>query len=511
MKPQKRKSALVSLLFAVVLVAMLVMPVAAVTEQTGWRGEYFNNATLSGFPALVRDDAILDFSWEANESPAAGIPADYFSVRWTRDVQFEAGTVRFHTLTDDGVRLYVDGILVIDEWRVMAPTEHTAEVQLTAGFHNVRMEFFEARGGAVAKLWWSSADSPTSGWRGEYFNNRWLSGSPILVRDDESISANWGFGSPAAVVPGDQFSVRWTRDLVFEAGFYRFTTGTDDGVRLFIDGSLVIDQWHLMASTAFTEQVYLSGGSHSIRMEYFENTGLASAGLIWEGPIAFASEGNLVSCVHPQNSWLKVYQLTPSGHWMDVRPHGYGPLDSTGFLKIDSLSVDYARYGDAGHPYRIELWVAGSLHASVGDTGRGEAEFRIRPDADNYTSWPCPGIPQMPALPKLKVTAELPNSGNLVTWVRPQNSWVKAYQLQPNGSWLDINPQGWAASDESGFVKVDGLPVDYFRYKSRGHPYRIELWAGGQVIRSVGNTSQGESEFRIRLEVDNYTPWGQNP
>ena len=64
---------------------------------------------------LVRYDQAIDFSWGA-DAPAENLPADGFSVRWTRDVRLDQGRYRVHAVVDDGVRLYIDGALVIDSY-----------------------------------------------------------------------------------------------------------------------------------------------------------------------------------------------------------------------------------------------------------------------------------------------------------------------------------------------------------------------------------------------------------
>src|SRR5687767_7863144 len=71
----------------VLAVLMTAPPVTAAPAAAGdsWRGSYFANATLAGTPALVRDDAAIDFDWGSG-APAPGLPVDNFSVRWTRDV-----------------------------------------------------------------------------------------------------------------------------------------------------------------------------------------------------------------------------------------------------------------------------------------------------------------------------------------------------------------------------------------------------------------------------------------
>lgn len=363
-----------------------------VPPGAAWRGEYYANRWLSGNPALVRYDADIKFDWGVG-APAPYLPADNFSVRWTRELDFEAGYYRFTVQTDDGVRLFVDGRPVIDKWFDQSPTAYTTEVELSAGRHSIMMEYYERGGGASAFLWfWKiNAPEPITGWRGEYFTNRWLYGPPALVRSDEEIRFTWGEGSPDPRVNRDEFSVRWTRQMTFQEGRYEFTTITDDGVRLWVDGRLIIDQWRDMANGKFTFSMRLSAGTHTIRMEYYENRGAARAELQIKGPIPVASGGNLITCVGLHDSWIKVYQRTAQGTWLDINPHGWGPIDSTGHLKIDGLPVDVARYGMQGHPYKVELWYHGRLTAQVGNTDIGQPEFRIIPGRDNPTPWGCPG------------------------------------------------------------------------------------------------------------------------
>src|SRR5829696_5877833 len=82
-------------------------------------------------------------------------------------------------------------------------------------------------------------------WRGEYFNNATLSGTPVLTRADPDINFRWGTGSPGAGIPNDRFSVRWTRYVYFpDDGVYRFTLTSDDGARLFIDDQMAIEAWY---------------------------------------------------------------------------------------------------------------------------------------------------------------------------------------------------------------------------------------------------------------------------
>jgi PKD repeat protein len=245
-----------------------------------WRGEYYNNPHLDGAPILVRNDVSVNFDWGAG-SPGSGVPADNFSARWSRSVNFPAGTYRFHVWADDGVRLWVDGNLVIDQWHDSAPTTYSADVTLTEGVHSLRMEYYERSGGALAQLTWERLENYLD-WKAEYYNNPNLSGAPVLVRNDVSVNFDWGSGSPVPGVPADNFSARWSRSVSFAAGTYRFHVRVDDGARLWVDGNLVIDQWHDGAPTTYSADVTLTDGWHSLRMEYYERSGGALAQLAWE-------------------------------------------------------------------------------------------------------------------------------------------------------------------------------------------------------------------------------------
>lgn len=243
-------------------------------------------------------------------------------------------------------------------------------------------------GGLAALAWLATLLAPMAvaahddRWRGEYFNNRFFSGSPTLVRRDGDIDFDWGDGSPDGRIRDDNFSVRWTRAVYLDEGRYRFETKSDDGVRLYVDGRLVIDEWHEASSGRHSAKVRLGDGNHQLRLEYYERGGNAHVQLQWEQVEQSGSAlGNILTCVRPVNSWIKVYRLDGSG-WTDVNPHGWGPLNVRGDLKLDGMQVDVARYGDAGHPYRVELWADGSMV--------GQAEIRVRSGADSATPWGCP-------------------------------------------------------------------------------------------------------------------------
>jgi hypothetical protein len=247
-----------------------------------WRGEYYGNRDFSGSP-LVRDDAALDFNWGTG-APAGTIPADGFAVRWTRTLQFNAGTYRFHALADDGVRVWIDDQLVVDDWKDGGFGEVTAEIALAQSAHSLKVEYYEAAGVASFKLWWETVGTPGyPDWKGEYWSNRSFSGAPALTRNDRTIDFDWGSGAAAAGLPADEFAVRWSRWLTFEAGLYRFTARADDGLRLYLDGQVIVDEWHASdAAVTYRVDVPVTAGPHSLLVEYDERSFRALVKVGWE-------------------------------------------------------------------------------------------------------------------------------------------------------------------------------------------------------------------------------------
>jgi hypothetical protein len=253
----------------------------AVPSYPDWRGEYWPNRTFSGDVVLVRNDREVNFSWGSG-SPSPGVPADSFAARWTRQWFFEATTYRFHALADDGIRLWVDGQLLIDKWQDRQPTEFTAHRTMVHGTHTIRVEYYEHTGGARVHVWWEKAPTTYPDWKGEYWTNRDLDGQPALLRNDESIDFDWGTGAPAAGLPADNLSARWTRRVTFQPGVYRFYARADDGVRASLDGRWIINEWHDARPEVYSTELPLNGTTHQVLVEYYERGGHAAARFWWQ-------------------------------------------------------------------------------------------------------------------------------------------------------------------------------------------------------------------------------------
>ena len=130
---------------------------SVLADGDGLLGEYYDDINFSD-RFLFRTDSNVNFNWGSG-SPATGMGADTFSVRWTGQIEARYNeTYTFRTTSDDGVRLWVNGELIIDQFIDQSPTNHTGSITLDAGvLYDIRMDYYERGGGAVARLRWSSA------------------------------------------------------------------------------------------------------------------------------------------------------------------------------------------------------------------------------------------------------------------------------------------------------------------------------------------------------------------
>ena len=116
---------------------------------------------------------------------------------------------------------------------------------------------------------------PTNGWMATYYNTTDLSGPVVFQRLERKPCWNCGFGSPAPGVNADYFSIRWTNTSNAVGGTYRVSVKTDDGARIFVDGTQILNVWQVQAAAGFFVDIYLAPGWHTWTIEYFEQTGVA--------------------------------------------------------------------------------------------------------------------------------------------------------------------------------------------------------------------------------------------
>jgi hypothetical protein len=311
-------------------------------------------------------DPTIDFNWNA-APPTAGIPGTNFSVKWTGAVEAQySETYTFTTVADDGIRLWVNGQLLVDDYVPQAPTTKSGSIALVAGQkYPIEIDYFQAGGGDVADLSWSSPSTPnaiipqaqlfsttvptvtvptvdagsvgdagagapdasggggasvdastseagvdagtdpgggggidaaaadggggptpsTTGLLGQYYPTVNLAGTPV-TEIDPNVDFNWNGASPVAGVPGSNFSVRWTGQLMpAYSETYTFSTTADDGIRLWVNNALLIDDWHYQGPTTMTGTIALTAGQPvPIKVEYFQGGGGDTAVLSWQSP-----------------------------------------------------------------------------------------------------------------------------------------------------------------------------------------------------------------------------------
>ncbi|MEN6480492.1 MAG: PA14 domain-containing protein [Anaerolineales bacterium] len=335
-RPGTRKRWLSLVMCVLILAGMLAVPATASADPATWRGDYYANMALFGGPTVVRYDPAVNFDWGTG-APAAGIPADQFSVNWTTVEYFNAGTYTFYVTVDDGVRVWIDGVLIIDQWKDQSATTYSSVRYLNAGNHALQVQYYENGGNALCRFWWTAGGggTPSGAWSGEYFNNIFLAGPPTMVRTDSAVNFDWGYMSPGDAIGAENFSVRWTTVAYFaNTQTYTFSATVDDGVRVYVDGALVIDRWYPQSRTTHTGTAYLNAGNHTVVVEYFEQGGVAVCQVSWTG-----------------------------GGWTPPPPPGGGVI-------VDDLSAGFIWGGPAGGMRGRSFGYNGHLYWSWNQTGQ---------------------------------------------------------------------------------------------------------------------------------------------
>lgn len=369
-------------------------PVGAVIN--GLTGDYYSGRNFESH-VVTRVDQTVNMSLAYNEGPAPGVGHDLFSVRWTGQVTSPTTETRTFIVTaDDGVRLWLNNQLVVDEWHDQGSTSYSVPLAVTAGVPvDIRIDYYQNLWGAVARLEWQSATQPRqiiprerlttgsggpvpilatastevngpfnvsvtfaesvtglaaadfmiangtatafsgigaaytltvapaangavtvnlpaascfntqnqpnsagntlgvtytplpgaalAGLTGEYYSGKNFE-SLVLTRIDETINFAWLINSPAPGVPANLFSVRWTGKVTpLYSETYTFIPSTDDGVRLWVNGQLLVDHWHDQGTTSYPVTIALTAGAAvDIRMDYYDNEWGAAARLEWE-------------------------------------------------------------------------------------------------------------------------------------------------------------------------------------------------------------------------------------
>lgn len=250
-----------------------------------WRGEYYDNASLLGEPVLVREDETLEFNWIL-DSPDPRIPGDNFSVRWTGIFDFvESGDYRFFAEVDDGIRVYVDGWLVIDAWHTTLSVPYEGDFSdLQAGPHTMVVEYFESGGHARIKVWAKRDTFADANWHGEYYNNLDFQDPVVYSESAPTIDFDWGGSAPNNSITNNNFSVRWSRTLFFDPGDYRFFADVEDEdfVRVTLDGWEIFSEYRKNDGRVEGNFGDLGAGYHNLQVEFQDRGDKAKIKFWWE-------------------------------------------------------------------------------------------------------------------------------------------------------------------------------------------------------------------------------------
>jgi surface antigen/PKD repeat protein len=188
---------------------------------------------------------------------------------------------------------------------------------------------------------------PITEWKGEYWNNVSLSGTPALCRNDESLDFEWYDQSPDPVIQADQFSARWTREYYFDYGWYTFTVFHDDGFRFYVDGSILFQNWCDDCRGTDSYTWVIGEGAHELKLEMAEYQDSAAARLSWAPYILPPAEPTALAATAVSPSQI---DLT----WVDNADNEDGfriersLAETTGFTSIATLSADVTSYSDIG-------------------------------------------------------------------------------------------------------------------------------------------------------------------
>lgn len=465
-------------------VAPLSVGVAEANAGTQWNASYFNNTTLSGSPVLQRIDDQINFDWGAG-TPGGAVPADNFSARWTKTVNFPtAGSWTFRVGADDGIRMWIDVTPIVDEWHGNPEGYKVYEVtvdQLTAGNHDLKVEYYEATGNARATVEWAfkGAGATPAGtqygpanWNASYFNNLDLSGAAVLTRVDGDVNFNWGAGSPGGGVNADNFSARWTTTFNFpQAGRWRFQVGADDGVRMWIDVTQILNEWHGNPEGYRTYEVdvySLTAGNHDLKVEYYEATGDARILVRWQYVGDAGAGGGGAGTTPPTDGHAVpakptvVYAAT-TGDYVNVRSGpGLGnpvitqifyPDDYVVLGGVPDLSWLLIDLGGGAQGWVSNDWVylyAVPSEKNKDTTGGGQPDFVDEiPRIDIAVAPPAPlpegaqrVILQGQATDTVRVrTGASLYTGEVIATV-PLGGRFEVEARNPNGAWYLINYQG---------------------------------------------------------------------
>jgi hypothetical protein len=395
--------------------------------ENAWRATYWNNPSLAGFWRMQQVESTdLNYDW-GTDSPGERVNEDYWSARWERTLRVQPGTYRFTATVSNGIRIWVDNRLIIDEWGsqwMNGGGTFIGDVSLENTTHGLRVEYFNASGPAAIQVDWERYTGPPAvvdQWRAAYYNNINLSGVPAMIRHEPEINLTVGRVSPLmGTVNSSHFSVQWSRTLDLPAGVVEFSMSLAGGGRLQVGSDLLIDSWDGQLASANSTSIRHPGGPLEVVMEYHKRTEPGFAQLTWEvtdePPVAEAdpesepaeqpTEPATVQESRPPTPGSVVVNHTDEG-FISGGPQGNWQQESGGYegqyrwaLNHQTSESNYVwgRWFPDIDPGRYEVWVylpedsAASRQARYWVVHSGNYVLRIVDQVSNGGDWFSLGV-----------------------------------------------------------------------------------------------------------------------
>lgn len=349
---------------------------AALSSGTGLTAQYFSGSDFNTYVTTSSTQAV-NYNWGSG-SPATGVPGGNFSVRFTGEIDpAYSQTYTFSSTTDGGIRMWINGQLLIDDWTPHASTADRATMAFSANQHyDIRIDYSDGDGKAALQLQWQSSNqamqvvpvtalyTSPNGLIGAFFNGDNLT-TQVLQTVDPDVDYYWFGDSPdlATATTDGIWSAEWDGQVQPDySGVYTFSTTTDDGARLWVNGQLLINDWNNQSATTESGTITLVAGQrYDIRMEYYNDLFTASAQLLWSntnetgGVAEIIPTTNLFATIGTLPPWLSAASA-PDVTWTESAEAltVYGPATITG---------DPAAYGDSN--VAITVIEGGSLTTSL--------------------------------------------------------------------------------------------------------------------------------------------------
>lgn len=258
-----------------------------------FKAQYYNNVSFLGAPVYEKCENNILYHWNGN-SPAPGVNAKDFSVRWSGMFNFPKGKYNFRAKSNDGLRLIIGSDKIIDSWRDQGFTQYEREYEIKNAIQYITLEHFQRQTSTDLQLTWIPiASTPPTNvpcsnqntinrfceqfYVGKNFNFK------VYENIVDKINYNWAYGAPGTQTGVDEFSAKWTGNFSFTKGTYEFKVKSDDGMRITIDNNIVYNEWHSQTADErkFT-YIVNSNSNKNVKVEYYENRGVASAKVDWQ-------------------------------------------------------------------------------------------------------------------------------------------------------------------------------------------------------------------------------------